>query len=196
MQFIANSCYLKPSAHQPPTKCPFCDSGLDGFQVHTLALLHLEPLWLIARSKLACSTFANLPHTARVSFCCTTITDHFVNNNNNNNNNNRRSFCKPSPSASSSVHLQAQDTRDRVEAPSENFTSLYRLTAAQEFKISRSCWFIRLPIPLYCQSKRPPCIELARTGISDASDSSGPASRSSTRQPVFKKVRVGGGFSS
>ena len=48
-------------------------------------------------------------------------------------------------------------------------------------------WLVGFNLPtLYCQSKRPPCIELARTGISDASDSSGPASRSSTRQPKFK----------
>ena len=37
---------------------------------------------------------------------------------------------------------------------------------------------------LYCQSKSPPCMEFARTGMSEASDSSGPASRRRTRQPV------------
>ena len=41
----------------------------------------------------------------------------------------------------------------------------------------------KLPITLYCQSKRPPCMEFARTGMSEASDSSGPASSSRTRQP-------------
>ena len=43
---------------------------------------------------------------------------------------------------------------------------------------------------LYCQSKSPPCMEFARTGMSEASDSSGPASRRRTRQPVQNCVWI------
>ena len=59
---------------------------------------------------------------------------------------------KPFPSASSFVHLQAQDRRDPVEAPSENWTSWYWL-AAQEFRSSWSQLFLSCPSP-YTASQR------------------------------------------